>query len=121
MNNYLSKTWVIILIFVVGVMFGWGVWSGAKYTNVKNIYNLVLSKLKMIEENAVVQSVNNGKYVFLTDKGLKEVTDITRVPVAMVSPSGGYLQANWNLVTPGTQVKIAIEKSTGKIRAVLVL
>ncbi len=121
MTNYFSKSWLIVLILVIGAMFGWGFWNGARYTNVKNIYNLVLSKLKMYEENAVVQSVNKGKYIFITDKGTKEVTNITRIPVAMVNPSGGYLQANWNLVTPGTQVKIAIEKATGKIRAVLVL
>ena len=121
MTNYFSKSWLIVLILVIGAMFGWGFWNGARYTNVKNIYNLVLSKLKMYEENAVVQSVNKGKYIFITDKGTKEVTNITRIPVAMVNPSGGYLQANWNLVTPCTQVKIAIEKATGKIRAVLVL
>lgn len=112
----------LILITVIGVMFGLGFWKESGYMNIKRIYNLAKFRLDMEIDYAVVKSYDKSGFVFATKKGPEKVVDnTTGIFVSTINPSGGYLKADWSLVKPGIKVQIATEKSTGKIRAVLIL
>lgn len=116
-----KKNW-LILILIIGVMFGLGFWKASGYASFKRIYNLAKFRLDMEVDYAVLKSYDKGKYIFVTKKGAEKIVEDTRgVFVSTINPSGGYLKADWSLVKPRSNVQLAIKKTTGKIVAVLVL